>query len=91
MPRPVHELKTWPEAFRGLTHGLKMHEVRKWDRDFQVGDVLRLREWDPDTKEYTGNDFTVEITWLTDPSTYGMPVEFVVMSVRPVILGPTGD
>lgn len=83
----IHELKTWPNAFAGLRAGLKTHECRRWDREFEIGHVLKLREWDPQTKEYTGEYLWREITWITDPSTYGMTVAIedpiVVMSVRP--------
>lgn len=50
----IHELKTWPAFFWPVVHGDKTFELRKNDRDFQVGDVLVLREWDPVTEQYTG-------------------------------------
>lgn len=44
----VHNLKTWPRFFDMTLHGLKPFEIRTaHDRDFRVGDVLRLVEWDP--------------------------------------------
>lgn len=49
----VHDLKTWPRSFRALLLDRKHVEVRRHDRDFQVGDVLILREYDPGKKEYT--------------------------------------
>lgn len=50
----IHELKTWPEFFAALVAGNKTFEIRKDDRGFSVGDVLILREWDPETQSYTG-------------------------------------
>jgi len=44
----THALKTWPAFFEAVLCEDKRHELRKWDREFSVGDVLRLREWDPD-------------------------------------------
>lgn len=44
----THALKTWPLFFKAVLSEDKRHELRKWDREFSVGDVLRLREWDPD-------------------------------------------
>jgi Domain of unknown function (DUF3850) len=51
----VHELKTWPRYFRLLIAGKKHTEFRRYDRDFQPGDVLLLREYDPIEKAYTGS------------------------------------
>lgn len=42
-----HELKVWPAFFEELFNGRKGYEVRRYDRDYNVGDVLWLREWDP--------------------------------------------
>jgi hypothetical protein len=51
----VHQLKCWPEYFLDLHKGLKTFEVRRGvDREYHVGDVLRLQEWNPQTRDYTG-------------------------------------
>ena len=39
-----HILKTDPEVFHAVWHGLKTFEIRFNDRNFQVGDSLYLRE-----------------------------------------------
>jgi hypothetical protein len=60
----THELKTWPLYFRAVANGSKPFEVRKDDRGFAVGDVLWLREWDPATQEYTGDECRAEVTYV---------------------------
>lgn len=47
-----HELKLSTEFFGRVQSGQKTFEIRKNDRDFQVGDVLILREWDPSERLY---------------------------------------
>jgi len=42
-----HDLKAWPEFFDALASRRKTFEVRKNDRDYQLGDVLLLREYAP--------------------------------------------
>ena len=41
------------EYFKAVHHREKTFELRKDDSDYQVGDMLRLREWDGE--KYTGN------------------------------------
>lgn len=43
-----HELKIWPVYYERVANGSKTFEVRRNDRNFQMGDEVILREWDPD-------------------------------------------
>jgi hypothetical protein len=62
----VHELKSWPQFFEPIVAGRKTHELRRSDeRDYQVGDRLRLREFDPASNTYTGRVEVVAITYIT--------------------------
>jgi hypothetical protein len=66
----THELKIWPEHFHEVAAGMKRFEVRKNDRDFGVGDVLRLREWSPGLAVadcpgcYTGREVFARVTYI---------------------------
>jgi hypothetical protein len=61
----IHELKSWVGLFEPIMKGEKTHDFRVLDRDFQVGDSLRLREYEPTTKKYTGREVTVDVTYIT--------------------------
>lgn len=79
----VHELKTWPEYFQAVWSGAKTFEVRKADRPFAVGDELDLREWDPETGEYTGSFLSrIFVTYVLRGPGFGVEDGFVVMGFR---------
>lgn len=88
----IHELKVWPEPFRSLMAGRKKHEIRKFDRDFEVGDLLILKEWDPTpvtspevpigTRGYTGEEVKVRVSYITPPGTWGLPPDIGVLSIE---------
>ncbi len=80
--RTIHELKSWPEQFEALIHKDKRCEVRRCDRDFQVGDWLLLRERDPVGEKYTGRQAFREITHIVSAGSYGLPADLCVLSVR---------
>lgn len=43
-----HELKIWPQWYRRVADGSLNFQIRTNDRGFQTGDMVKLREWDPD-------------------------------------------
>lgn len=78
----IHELKTWPEYYLAIARGQKTFEVRKNDRGFAVGDILKLRHWDPATEQYNGRYVYQEITYLLEGGRFGIKEGFVVMGIR---------
>ncbi len=48
------EKKMWPESYELVRTGKKTYDLRLADWKVQPGDVIIFREWDPETKEYTG-------------------------------------
>lgn len=56
----IHELKCVNPFFADVRDGRKTAEVRKLDRDYQVGDAIMLREYEKD--KYTGHAVLVWIT-----------------------------
>lgn len=61
----IHELKILPEYFTPVLQHKKNFEIRFNDRQFHVGDYIRLKEYNPDTKHYTGRSVDGLITYIT--------------------------
>lgn len=59
-----HELKILPEFFEAVILGLKTFEIRKNDRDYKVGDIVFLNEFDG--AKMTGRWTERVITYVTD-------------------------
>lgn len=76
----IHELKTLPKFFKAQVTGNKQFEVRKNDRDFQVGDILILKEWD---NGYTGAEVNVIVTYMLKDF-IGLKDGYVVLGTRQV-------
>jgi len=82
----VHDLKCWPGFFRAIEEGRKNHEVRRNDRNFRVGDALRLMEYEPPAAEghapgYSGREIYGRVTYLVDLAEIGVP-GFVSMEFK---------
>lgn len=78
----LHYLKTWPEYFNDVVIGIKQFELRKNDRDFKVGDYLLLRDWNPDTKKYSGRQTVKAVTYILKGGNFGLEDGFVIMGIR---------
>lgn len=94
----VHDLKTWPEFYADLLSGAKTFELRKNDRGFEVGDELRLHEWDPLTEQYTGRRTTRKVIYLLEhrpgagcAATYGLREDYVILAIERLPQGSAGS
>lgn len=76
-----HKLKIDPQYFESVILGEKQFEIRKNDRNFQVGDQLILKEWNKEG--FTGRSYQSEITYITD---YMQKNGYVVLGIRAVEL-----
>lgn len=82
-----HELKTWKEYFQLVACGLKSFELRKNDRGFLPGHELLLREYDKDTKEYTGNILHFKVTYVLEgkeAENFGLKEGYCIMSLEKI-------
>lgn len=84
----IHRLKSWPPFFNALVAGERMHELRRNDRDFVVGDLLELHEFDPTRGDYTGRVATFSVTSITSSdvpcavSAEALDPRFCILSVK---------
>ncbi|MDP3640047.1 MAG: DUF3850 domain-containing protein [Nanoarchaeota archaeon] len=58
------EKKVWPEYFQKIVDGVKTYELRLADFACYPDDLLVLKEWDPQTKEYTGRFLEKKVTYV---------------------------
>jgi len=81
MGQVEHELKTHQQFYEAAWSGLKTFEVRKNDRNYQVGDTLILKEWDHTKEVYTGQKLRVEVTYILSDPQY-VAKGFVILAIN---------
>jgi hypothetical protein len=89
----VHELKIWPRYFSDVADGKKLFELRCNDRNFQLGDILMLREWDKDAG-YSGRIITANVSYLLPSSECpdgGLDAGYVILGLTDIDLDEGED
>ena len=88
MSTTTHQLKSWTRFFRPIVSGDRTHELRRNDRNYGVGDLLILREFDPEAGAYTGSTCEATVTSITSEevpcavSGEGLSPGFCILSIR---------
>lgn len=75
----VHELKIAPNYFEKVVSKEKSFEVRYNDRNFKVGDILKLVEYVDGS--YTSQSIFVKVTYILREFE-GLQPNFVVLSIE---------
>ena len=75
----IHELKILPEYYDAVRCGDKRFEIRKNDRNFHRGDILRLKEWDGEN--YTGEELDALVRYILYDFTGGLQDGYCIMSI----------
>ena len=88
----VHILKTVPTVWDAVARGEKRFEVRRDDRFFQSGDIVRLRRLDPDGgysslpggSRFSTRDLDFRIGWTLRGGQFGVEPGYVVFQLEPI-------
>ncbi len=84
-PSVRHDLKTWLHYFDEVVEGRKPFEVRKNDRDYRVGDWLRLLPYDTAkqsiVRRHGRRFYDVEITCVLEGGAFGIEPGYVVLGI----------
>jgi hypothetical protein len=83
----VHELKTWSKYFNLIKSGDKPFELRKNDRGFLTGHELLLKEYNPETKIYSGRTLHRKITCVIEGSeaeSFGLKPGYCIMGLAEI-------
>lgn len=77
----VHELKTASMFYLDVANKFKRFELRKNDRNYKVGDILKLMEYKDG--EYTGRELITEVIYILDDYT-GIVEGFCILGLGEV-------
>ena len=83
----LHELKIKHEYLVEIVLGNKTFELRKNDRDYQVGDLIRFIDIKQDSKGdcdiYIDKDTLYRITYvLKDVPEYGLDKDYCILGIK---------
>ncbi|WP_431090823.1 DUF3850 domain-containing protein [Paenibacillus sp. 8b26] len=86
----LHNLKILPEHYEAVTHfnPLKRKTVeirREDDREFAVGDVLHLNEWDAEANRFTWRSSSFVVTHILRGAPF-VPEGYAALSITPMAL-----
>lgn len=70
-----HILKILPEYYDAVVQGEKTFEIRKNDRDYRIGDWVKMLEYDGE--KFTGKFVNIRISYITS---YEQKDDYVVFS-----------
>lgn len=83
----IHDLKCNSYYFELIANGSKRFEFRKNDRDFELGDILVLREFDTYNSILTGRVIQCVITFvLPSDNEFHDLSDYVILSLSGVVM-----
>lgn len=79
----AHELKTWTIYFDLIWKRIKDFEIRLNDRDYKVGDILVLKDFDPVANDYTMRTLIKKVKYVLNDSLF-CKEGYVVMGLEDI-------
>jgi hypothetical protein len=76
-----HELKIWPEYFKAMESGSMKFQIRKNDRNFAVNDCVILKEWEPESSNFTGKELTFFIKHIFHGGFFGLHIDYCILGL----------
>ena len=78
----THEVKILPNYYEDVLSGKKTFELRKDDRDYKVGDLIVLKEYDSSENVYTGREKMYGIGYiLRNCPEYGLQEGYCILGL----------
>lgn len=78
----IHTLKILTKYYDDVAEYRKAFELRRDDRGYKVGDILVLREYDPELDEFTGRVMVRNIGYiLRDCLEYGLAEGYCIIGL----------
>lgn len=79
----IHELKTDQPYFNDVFYGLKKFEVRRNDRDFKVGDIIKLIENVTNVRQRQ-RYVAMRISYILKGGQHGIDLQHVVIGLEEI-------
>ena len=81
----IHQVKCEHQFFEDVIRGNKLFEVRKNDRNYQVGDYLAMNELTEDKTGYTRRSamFVIDYVLKYENIPLALSYDYVVLGLRP--------
>lgn len=86
----IHILKCHPEYYAQINAGVKTFELRVNDRNYQAGDILLLRWYDPAPKRYRNMSLFRKVTGVWGCTDH-MNAGHVALGIRPLTVEEFGE
>ncbi len=82
----THALKTWIEFYELQQEEVKLFELRRDDRPYNVNDRFLSQEYNRLTHTYTGRETLYVITYvLRDSALLGLQPGYCILQLKPYI------